>query len=59
MCVSKLPPIKYAGVLPPGADPLPEPQMVVLIMFGLIAIFWMRHHRIGVAIRLRPETIPR
>ena len=38
--------VAQADVLPPGVDPIPEPESLVLMMLGLTAIFWMRRRRV-------------
>jgi len=34
-----------ANVQPPSGDPVPEPQMILVMMFGITAIFWMCRRR--------------
>tara|TARA_R110002110_G_scaffold411316_1_gene635572 strand:+ start:637 stop:4350 length:3714 start_codon:yes stop_codon:yes gene_type:complete len=40
--------VTQANVQPPGVDPIPEPESMILMMLGLTAMLWMRRRRVTV-----------
>jgi hypothetical protein len=37
-----------ASVQPPGGDPIPEPEGMLILLLGLTTVFWMRRRRVTV-----------
>ena len=40
--------VTQANVQPPGVDPIPEPESIILMMLGLTALLWMRRRRVTI-----------
>ncbi len=40
--------VTQANMQPPGVDPIPEPESIILMMLGLTALLWMRRRRVTI-----------